>query len=314
MRANRVLKDWLIATRPWSFTASVMPVLATLAYLSLFACSNIEESDSAIGYDWINGLLSLVMIMLLHGGGNLVSDYYDNIWQVDLPGCLNGVRTMESGLFRPREIFYYGLSLLLAGAVTGLVILFRSSFEAVWIGILALMFPLAYPWMKAKALGDVNILFSFAIIPALGVSFVVTGRYHYETMLLCIPYGLLTVAILHANNTRDRANDRRAGLDTLPLLIGWKASRCLYVAELILPYILVSAIAVYGMFQVPACASLFLVFLSLPLAFRNIKIMIKAVTEDSQGIATLDKMSAQLQLTFGLIYTLAFVLAALITI
>ena len=43
------LKDWLIAVRPWSFPASAMPVIVTLAYL-YWAYGVIE---------WANGLLAL---------------------------------------------------------------------------------------------------------------------------------------------------------------------------------------------------------------------------------------------------------------
>ena len=46
------LKDWLIAVRPWSFPASAMPVIVTLAYL-YWAYGVIE---------WANGLLALAGI------------------------------------------------------------------------------------------------------------------------------------------------------------------------------------------------------------------------------------------------------------
>ena len=30
---NHSLKDWILATRPWSFPASAMPVMVTVAWL-----------------------------------------------------------------------------------------------------------------------------------------------------------------------------------------------------------------------------------------------------------------------------------------
>lgn len=48
------LKDWLIAVRPWSFPASAMPVIVTLAYL-YWAYGVIE---------WANGLLALAGIVI----------------------------------------------------------------------------------------------------------------------------------------------------------------------------------------------------------------------------------------------------------
>ena len=60
-------KDWLIAVRPWSFPASAMPVIVTLAYL-YWAYGAIE---------WANGLLALVGIVIFDSSGNAWSDYFD---------------------------------------------------------------------------------------------------------------------------------------------------------------------------------------------------------------------------------------------
>lgn len=308
MSNKRTWTDWVVALRPWSFSTSAIPVLVTVAYL-FFLDHTPNACFPVTNCDYLNGFLSLLMIMLLHGGGNLVSDYSDNIHLVDLPGSQNGVRSMESGLFKPREIYYYGLSLLAVGAALGLVILFRSSFEVLWIGILAVALPLGYPWLKAHALGDVDILLCFALLPAVGTSFVITGSYHAETLLLCLPFGLHIVSILHANNTRDRANDHRAGLVTLPLLLGWNASRWLYVAEIAVPYLMVALIPTLLLGNLSLLA-LLVVLLTLPLAVRNIKVMMQAKTEDAQDIASLDQMTAQVQLLFGLLYAAGFVLAA----
>ena len=232
--STRTFKDWVIAVRPWSFPASVIPVLTSLGYLYF-----LSKNQSSETFDWVNGWLTFPMLMILHAGGNLVSDYFDHIKGVDLPGSLNGVRHIQSGKFQPKTILHYGWTLLFIGALLGLVILWRSSWEAVWIGVAALALPLLYPWMKSHALGDLDILLCFAMLPSIGVSYVVTGHYHWEMLFYCLSYGLLTVSILHANNTRDIENDRRAGLHTLCGLIGSRASQYLYLVLLALPYTIV---------------------------------------------------------------------------
>ena len=52
--------------------------------------------------------------------------------------------------------------------------------------------------------------------------------------------------------------------------------------------------------------------LTLPVAVRNIRAMMTAETEDKQDIGALDQMSAQLQLVFGLSYSLGFALASFV--
>ena len=310
MNNNRTLKDWFIALRPWSFSTSAIPIIATLAFVFFSSNHSSEPDPCFLTPDYLNGFLSLLLIILLHCGGNLISDYYDHINKVDLPGCPNGVYWIASGQFKPREILIYGYSLLALGAIVGILILFRSSIDVLWIGVLGIALPLAYPWLKAHALGDIDILLSFAILPAVGTYYVMTGNYSSNIVFLCLPYGLLTVSILHANNTRDRANDQRAGLLTLPLIMGWQRSRQLYMAYLIVPYFLVALIICTYATQTPGIFCLLLTLLTLPIAIRNIRAMMQAKNEDSQDIGALDQMSAQLQLTFGLSYSLGFVLAA----
>lgn len=139
-----------------------------------------------------------------------------------------------------------------------------------------------------------------------------TGVYYLPVLFLSLPYGLLTVSILHANNTRDRANDRRAGLLTLPLILGWQASRRLYVAYLVVPYLLVLFVMAFYFGHSATILCLLLVLLTLPVAVRNIRAMMTAETEDKQDIGALDQMSAQLQLVFGLSYSLGFALASFV--
>jgi 1,4-dihydroxy-2-naphthoate octaprenyltransferase len=59
----------------------------------------------------------------------------------------------------------------------------------------------------------------------------------WDLLPYMLPLGLLTEGILHANNTRDIAMDTKAGIITLAGLIGFDASRALFVAMLALSYI-----------------------------------------------------------------------------
>ena len=101
---NRTVRDWIIAVRPWSFTTSSVAVLVTVAYLIYINCAGAVNGN----IDWLNASLCLPLLMILHAGGNLVSDYYDYIKGIDGPDCINGVTWIRSGMFKPKEILYYG--------------------------------------------------------------------------------------------------------------------------------------------------------------------------------------------------------------
>lgn len=291
MEKKRTLKDWVVATRPWSFPASVMPILIMWGFLAYVGKQGID-------INWVNALLCLPLLVIAHAGGNMVSDYYDYTRRVDLKDCPNGVTWIYDGTFEAKTILRYGIGLLAAAMPIGFYLLAHSSWTALWIGIVGMSLPALYPWMKAHALGDVNILISFALLPAIGTAYVATGQYLPEVLYVIMPLGLLTVSILHANNTRDIDNDKRAGLKTLCAAMGLKGSKWVYAMELVLPYVLSLGYAFLG------CApwTALIVALTLPMAWRNIQVMLGAQQEKEHlGIATLDKSSAQLQMFFGVL-------------
>ena len=98
------LKDWMIAVRPWSFPASSMPVVVTLAYLYWM------RQD----INWVNGIWALLNIIVFHAAGNTWSDYFDYKHKVDARDTF-GAKTLTDGMFAPREI--YGLSMAYGVAV-----------------------------------------------------------------------------------------------------------------------------------------------------------------------------------------------------
>lgn len=300
---TRTLKDWIILVRPWSFPASIVPCLATTAYLFF-----ISRQGSEFTFDWINAALAFPLLVLLHAAGNTIGDYYDHIRKVDLPNSLNQVRCIYDGTFSPKEVFRTGIVMLVLASILGLVLLYRTSWSAIWFGIAGIVLTGCYFWFKKHAMGDLDVLLGFAILPSLGIAYVTTGQYLVEPMLLSIPFGLLTVSILHANNTRDILNDTRAGLTTLSICLGGRTSQIVYAAELIVPYVLVLALCCVG--WLPWFS--LITFLTLPIAAKNIRIMLNAEPLAEAPIGSLDQQSAQLQLMFGLLYTLAFIIAAFI--
>ena len=301
---NRTFKNWVIAVRPWSFTTSSIAVLVTIAYL-FYISSN---GTAGGGVDWLNAALCLPLLMILHAGGNLVSDYYDFVKGVDGPDCVNGVTWIRSGLFLPKEILHYGWALLAVGSLIGLAILMRSDFSAIWIGVLGLLLPLFYYLLKSHVLCDVDILLCFALLPGIGTCYVATGCYHPEMLLYCLPFGLHIVAILHANNTRDIVSDRKVGLNTICGKVGVRASQWIYFAEIVLPYLLV----VLFCFLCGLSQWLLITFLSLPVAVRNLKAMMGKGNVENGRIMRLDQSTAQFQFLFGLLYALGFVLGGVL--
>lgn len=296
---KRTFKDWFIACRPWSFVAASIATIGPAAYL-FYLQGTIGESVT-----WANVGICLLMMLCFQTAGNLIGDYFDFTKGVDGPDCVNGVTWIHSGLFKPKEILHFGFVMLGICAAIGILLLIRSSFSAIWLGATGLLLALFYFFLKSRLLGDMVILLCFGLLPGIGTSFVGTGNYHPEFLLFCLPFGLHIVAILHANNTRDIASDRQAGLHTVCGQVGFGISQWVYVAEIILPYLLTLVFCL--------CCGLTwwlaVTFLSLPAAVKNIREM--TLHADNNTIKSLDQHTAQLVMLFGLLYALGFVLGAI---
>ena len=289
------MKSWFLATRPWSFTASALSVLTVLAYLHW----------AVGGVDWLNGCWAVVAIVLFHAAGNTWSDWHDFRRGVDAPDAYS-VDTLTSGRFTPAQVRGLSLGLFAVAVLVGMGLALRTGWTLVWMGLGGLLCAVCYPPLKYRALGDVVILLAYGLLPALGTSFVATGSIHWDVLRVAVPVGLLVDAILHANNTRDMRTDRRAGARSLAQGLGVGGSRALYVAEVIVPFAWVAALAALGLLPLWTLA----VLANLPLAVGNIRTMHAFRTEaDAAAIATLDQRSAQLQMLFSLLLTLALLIS-----
>lgn len=284
------IKIWLQAVRPFSFTASMIPVLlgaAAAFYLEIPA-------------RW--GLLPLIIIasLAIHGATNLVSDYFDYKKGVDRPETFGSSRVLVEGLLTPRQVLVGGLILFALTAAIG------SIFVAIYgmpilllglVGILGGFFYCGWPiGFKYLGLGDLGVFILMGPLMVLGSFFVLTGQWSWMAFWLSLPIGALVAAILSANNLRDIAHDRAAGIATTATLLGnWAKSE--YISLLVAAYLLVAAFVWQS--QLPPAA--LITFLTITMAIKNIRAAAKSQPDTPAAIATLDVQTAQLHLLFGLL-------------
>ena len=293
------MKKWFLITRPWSFVVSATPVVATSVFLLWkFGAANIN---------WLNAILALVGIVVFHAAGNLHSDYYDYTTGIDSKEAFC-IQNLVSGEFKPSQYRNFSLILLAIGIVIGIVLTLRSDWQLLVIGGIGCLLTLLYPWTKFHALGDLDIFIVFGILPMLGTSLVVTGAIDYSTLLLSVPVGFVTVAVLHANNTRDIPTDSAAGAKSFAAVIGQKASVGLYIVLISIPSIYTVVLSCIGLFPWWCL----LILLSLPIVIKNIRQAFKFKTDGLAAFNQLDLMTAKLQMISGITLCLGFIIASLI--
>lgn len=289
--------EWMIAVRPWSFPASAMPVITSIAYLFWKGAE----------INWIFGLWALVNIVIFHAAGNTWSDYFDFKKKVDAEDTF-GAKTLTTGMFTEKEIFRLSLSLTVVATVAGLALMALTGLPLLWIGLGGVLCTLLYPMLKYNALGDLVILMAYAFLPTIGTSFVTTGAIDWSVLLIALPVGLITDGILHSNNTRDTLTDRRAGIKTMAMGLGHKASAILYGFEVIFPYVWIGVLSIMGLMPITTIV----IFLTLAVAIGCAKTMMHSLEGGSGVIADLDVRTANLQLMFSALLTVALIVAKFI--
>ena len=289
--------EWMIAVRPWSFPASAMPVIVSIAYLFWKGAE----------INWLFGLWALVNIVIFHAAGNTWSDYFDFRKKVDADDTF-GAKTLTTGMFTEKEIFRLSLILTIVATAAGLTLMALTGLPLLWIGLGGVLCTLLYPVLKYNALGDLVILLAYAFLPTIGTAFVTTGAIDWSILLIALPVGLITDGILHSNNTRDTITDKRAGIKTMAMGLGHKASAILYGFEVIFPFVWIGVLSIMGLLPLTTIA----IFLTLAVAIGCAKTMMHSLEGGSGVIADLDVRTANLQLMFSALLTLAFIVAKFI--
>lgn len=299
MQQKLTLKDWFLATRPWSFTASALSVVVVLVYLEWLTG----------GVDWTNGALAVLGIILFHAAGNTWSDYCDFKKGVDTVEGAISIETIKSGQFAPTQIRNLSFGLLVPAVGIGLWLLCTTGWGLLWIGLGGVVCTLCYPPLKYRALGDLVIILAYGLLPALGTSWVAVGAIDWRVLWVAFPMALLADSILHANNIRDTKTDRKAAIRTMAMGMGTKLSVVVYVFEQLLPFAWVVLLIPAGAFP---WLSLLVTFV-MRFAIRNTQ----AVREfkdsgDTSEISNLDQRSAQTQMLFAVVLSISFLVDLLL--
>ena len=294
-------KEWFAATRYWSFPVSSMPVVVTFAFLlskGMVPCG----ARPVICF-----VLALLGAIIIHSAGNLLSDYFDFKTGVDNADAF-AVPNLVFKKFDPREYLIFSIILFVIGCGIGLILTVMCGWKLLVIGVIGVLLTACYSFLKYNALGDLDIFVIFSILIMLGTSVAVTGDIVPDVLVLALPIGIITVAVLHANNTLDIETDRKAGMKSFAMLLGGKTANCLYKVYMVVPFVAVITAVACGWVTPWALLSL---VAAIP-AWQNIKAASNFNEKGIQTMMGLDQAAAKLQLVFSGLLALSLFIAAIL--
>lgn len=291
------------AVRPFSFSASVVPVLVG----AMFAFTYFDG-------DMIWSLLPVVLLasVLLHAGTNLVSEYFDIKKGVDRKDTFGSSKVLVDELLSPKTVLNAGFLSFILGFLLGMMLVYIHGLPILYLGLFGIAGGIFYTGKpigyKYVALGDLLVFLLMGPLMVIGTYFSLTGVLDWNVALVSIPIGFLVTAILNANNIRDIKHDTEAKVKTLATIMGISASKKEYYFLVFGAYLSVVVMVATGLLSY----WVLLIFLSLPVAMKNAKEISIAEVSKPENIAMLDIKTAQLHMQFGLLLTIGLVLTAII--
>jgi len=214
---------WLLATRPKTLAAGVVPVVVGTALA---------------GYggtvDWLVASACLAGALLIQVGTNFANDAFDALKGADTPQRLGPRRAVASGLISPRAMLLATTGVLACALVVGLYLARFGGWPILVLGLVSLVCAVAYtggPFPLAYlGLGDLFVFLFFGLFAVLGSYWVQVGPHGRHgidpvCVLIAEAVGLQATSIIAINNLRDIPTDTQAGKRTLAVRLGDRASR-----------------------------------------------------------------------------------------
>lgn len=280
---NETVRNLIVATRPWSAPASLAPI-------ALAGALSVRDHEASL-WCW-EFVCCFLLVLLLHLAANLFNTYYDFTNKVDSLDADSDDRSLIEGIVSPASVLAMGVIFFLSSAAIAysMVIALGESSDAVY-GLLArvvgtaLVLAFSYtanPFsLKYYGLGDLTVFIMFGPLLMYGVELTLVASvrslpfvsfFTSNMFIYSIPIGLLTNAILHANNVRDIDADRAAGAYTIAQTMGARVGRYFYNGLVIGAYVWVLVLAYLRYSHGHAdYAKLLLPFCDLPWAIYNIR-------------------------------------------
>lgn len=219
------LSEWIGGARPRTLPAAAAPVLVgTGAAIHLGA------------FEPLRAGLAFLVALALQIGVNYSNDYSDGIRGTDEnrqgPARLTGGRLTE-----PKNVLIAALSCFGVAAIAGLLLLALSgAWFLIFPGIAAVIAAWFYTGGRAPygymgiGLSELFVFVFFGLMACVGTTWTQIPLAPGWLWALASALGLLSVALLMANNIRDIPSDTESGKKTLAVRLGDALSRGVYVA------------------------------------------------------------------------------------
>ncbi len=226
---KKQLGAWYWAVRPFTLSASVVPVLvgSTLAiYHGAFSV-------------WLFVLI-LLGSMLVQVGTNLVDEYADHAETQSEGKVLAPYKVIARGLLTPRAVrLGAGVCFGIAAAI-GVYLVFNTGWPLALICLASVAVAYGYSAgplpLGTIGLGEPLVFIFMGPVMVLSTFYVHTHTLTWPVVWLSVPIGCLVMAILVVNNLRDVDEDREHGKASMATIWGQRTAASVFCGLLIVAF------------------------------------------------------------------------------
>ena len=234
------VSDWIEGARLRTLPAAAAPVIVGSA-----------AAYHLGGFDPLRACLALVVALALQVGVNYANDYSDGIRGTD-DNRQGPARLTGGGLARPKAVLGAALGCFALAGVVGLALVAVSG---TWWLIAAGAGAVAAAWLYTGGKHPYAYMRIGLLMACVGTSWTQVRQAPWWLWASASALGLLSVALLMANNIRDIPTDRLSGKMTAAVRLGDRASRWVFAACAWVPVAVLAAVGTsVGLQPLATCA------------------------------------------------------------
>jgi len=281
------MNKWILGARIKTLPAAIAPVIV--------------GTSLADQIKVINALLALTVSLSLQIAVNYANDFSDGVRGTDT-NRVGPTRLVASKLATASSVKNASFISFFVAIIAGTLLAFNTSVWLIAVGLISILAAWGYTGGKKPygylGFGELAVFIFFGIVATVGSYYVQVEQISSSALLLSIPMGSLSCAILVINNLRDLNQDKLVSKRTLAVKLGDANTRIFYLLLLVLAQVSAAAAASINNYAL-------LTLLWLPLTYSAANQVLKGAS-GKELITILGKTS---RLQFLLALTLAISLS-----
>lgn len=292
-------RTWVKTSRPFTLTAAISPVLVGTALAGYEGTFNL-----------VTFLATLFSCLFLQIGTNFFNEYFDHRYGLDHAGSLGASTVIFRNEMTANQVLGGGIISFAIAVLLGIALIFWVGPAIILFGVAGMLIAYFYsakPFkFSSRGLGDILVYIAMGFLITWGSFYVQIHQWSWYAFAASVPVGFLVTAILNMNNVRDYQDDLAVNKKTLPVRFGLKFGQRFHAILLMGSYVATTLFIFVGLIPFTGL----LVWFSFPLAIKNVQSVVTATDRKVYVVGI--KRTSLLHLVFGLLLTLAFIIATVL--